>query len=75
VSLPLNDFNLSINLIKNTSEKIDGTVKMIIKKGRQWILKSKDGKKVLGRHTSKKDAMAQERAIQISQAREQKRDI
>lgn len=43
---------------------------MIAKEGATWILKSKDGKKVLGRHRSRDSALAQERAIKISQARE-----
>lgn len=42
---------------------------MIIKEGREYILKSKDGKKVLGRHKNKEDALAQERAILISKSR------
>lgn len=46
---------------------------MIIKQGTAWILKSKDGKKVLGRHRSKDSALAQERAIKISQARHKER--
>jgi hypothetical protein len=42
---------------------------MIIRKGRKWLLKTKDGKKILGTHDSKESALAQERAILISKAR------
>lgn len=38
--------------------------KVIRKEGSEWVLYSHDGKKVLGRHKSKKKAQAQERAIQ-----------
>lgn len=38
---------------------------MIRKQGRKWVLRSKDTGAVLGRHTSKADAVAQERAINI----------
>jgi hypothetical protein len=41
---------------------------MIERKGREWVLKTKDGKKVLGTHPSRESAMAQERAIEISKA-------
>jgi hypothetical protein len=41
---------------------------MIERKGRSWVLKTKDGKRVLGTHPSKESAMAQERAIEISKA-------
>lgn len=37
---------------------------MIRKEGSRWILYTKDGKRVLGRHRTKKEAEAQERAIQ-----------
>lgn len=46
---------------------------MIIKNGNQWILKSKDGKKVLGKHSSEKSALAQERAININKSQKGKR--
>jgi hypothetical protein len=42
---------------------------MIERKGRKWVLMTKDGKRVLGTHPSKESAMAQERAIDISKAR------
>jgi hypothetical protein len=42
---------------------------MIVKSGKKWLLKSKDGNKILGRHDSKDDAMMQEKAILISKAR------
>ena len=41
---------------------------MIRKRGNKWILYTKDGSKKLGTHSSKKKALAQERAIQISKA-------
>ena len=34
--------------------------------GKPWCLYSKDGTKLLGRHKTKEDALAQERAINIS---------
>lgn len=37
---------------------------MIVKQGSKYVLKSKDGSRVLGRHDSKKKALAQERAIE-----------
>lgn len=43
---------------------------MIKKEGpRKYVLMSKDGTKVLGRHTSEVDALRQERKIQIEKAR------
>jgi hypothetical protein len=39
---------------------------MIVKKGKKWILYTKDGKKVLGTHSSRGDARRQEMAIEIS---------
>lgn len=45
---------------------------MIVKHGKEWVLKSKDGKKILGTHPSYESAMNQERAILISQARKSK---
>jgi hypothetical protein len=42
---------------------------MIVKKGNQWVLYNSDGTKVLGRHPSKKAAIAQEVAINISKAK------
>lgn len=38
---------------------------MIRKEGAEWVLYTSDGKRVLGRHKTKKDALAQERAIQM----------
>lgn len=35
----------------------------------RWCLFSKDGKKLLGRHRTKEEALAQERAIQIQKHR------
>ena len=37
---------------------------MIRKRGDQWVLYTKDGKRVLGRHDTKADAEKQERTIQ-----------
>lgn len=39
---------------------------MIVKSGNKWLLKTKDGKRTIGVHNTKKDALAQERAINIS---------
>jgi hypothetical protein len=36
---------------------------MIRKKGNKWIFYSKDGKRKLGEHNSKEDALKQERVI------------
>jgi hypothetical protein len=47
---------------------------MIERKGREWVLKTKDGKKVLGTHPSKESAMTQERAIQINKSQKGKND-
>lgn len=42
---------------------------MIKKVGKKWYLKTKDGKRILGRHGSKEAAQKQEAAINISKAR------
>lgn len=42
---------------------------MIAKLGRKWILFSKDGKKILGTHPTRRAAEAQEHAINIAKAR------
>lgn len=39
---------------------------MIQKKGNKYVLKTKDGSRVLGTHSSKKKALLQERAINNS---------
>lgn len=39
---------------------------MIKKQGKEWVLYTKDGSKVLGKHSSKKKAVAQEIAIKYS---------
>ncbi|MGL5715378.1 MAG: hypothetical protein ACRCX2_20335 [Paraclostridium sp.] len=39
---------------------------MIIKDGDEYILFTKDGEHVLGKHDTYQEALAQERAIQIS---------
>lgn len=36
---------------------------MIKKSGNKWILYTKDGKRKLGTHTTRKEAEAQERAV------------
>lgn len=38
---------------------------MIRKQGKQWVLKSRETGATLGKHRSKADAVAQERAINI----------
>jgi len=49
---------------------------MIRKEGDKYVLRTRDGKRVLGRHGTRKDAEAQERAIQArklyARARERK---
>lgn len=42
---------------------------MIKKEGSKWVLYTHDGTKVLGTHKTKKEAVAQEAAINISKAR------
>lgn len=42
---------------------------VIRKEGSKWVLYSKDGNRVLGRHDTKKEAEAQETAINISKAK------
>ncbi len=42
---------------------------MIKKVGTKWVLYDSKGKRVLGRHDTKQDALKQERAIQLSKAR------
>jgi hypothetical protein len=37
--------------------------------GKKWVLYDSQGQRVLGRHSTKRDALRQERAIQISKAR------
>jgi hypothetical protein len=45
---------------------------MIKKKGSKYVLKSKDGNKTLGTHPTKKAALKQEQAINISKAKRSK---
>ena len=45
------------------------STKMIKKQGNKYVLVSKHTGKVLGRHSSRADALAQERAVQISKAK------
>ncbi len=46
---------------------------MIKKVGNKWVLYTSDGSRVLGRHATKAEALAQERAIKASEARRAKR--
>ncbi len=39
---------------------------MIKKEGKKWILYTKDGSRILGKHSSRGDAKRQEAAIEIS---------
>ena len=41
---------------------------MIVKSGKKWLVKDRKGKKTLGTHPSRKKALAQLRAIEISKA-------
>jgi hypothetical protein len=43
---------------------------IVARKGKKWVLKTKDGSRVLGTHESAQDAYKQEYAIQKSQERE-----
>ena len=47
----------------NSSLEISETIKH---EGNSWILYTKDGSRILGKHGSKAEAIAQERAIEIS---------
>ena len=40
----------------------------IVRRGRKWVVTDKSGKKTLGTHPSRKKALAQLRAIEISKA-------
>lgn len=40
---------------------------MIKKSGNKWVLYTKDGKRKLGTHTSRDEAVAQEKAINIAE--------
>lgn len=42
---------------------------MIRKRGKKFYLYTHDGKRILGRHATREQAVAQERAINISKAR------
>jgi hypothetical protein len=42
---------------------------MIKKQGKTWVLYTKDGSRVLGRHKTRAEAVRQERAVNISKAR------
>jgi len=46
---------------------------MIKKEGRTWVLYNKAGSKVLSKHTTKKAAIAQEQAIEISKVKSKKK--
>lgn len=45
---------------------------MIRKKGNVYILYTKDGKKVLGKHSNKREARRQEAAIEIAKKEDKK---
>ena len=45
---------------------------VIKKEGNKWVLYSKDGSKVLGRHDTKEDAKKQEAAIKINKKKKGK---
>jgi len=46
---------------------------VIKKRGRKWVLYSKDGRRILGEHDTYRQALAQERAIMAkSKARRQR---
>lgn len=45
---------------------------MIERKGKKFILKSKGTGKLLGTHETKKEALAQEQAININKAKKKK---
>jgi hypothetical protein len=47
----------------NDSLEISETIKH---EGNSWVLYTKDGSKVLGKHPTKAEAIAQEQAIEIS---------
>ena len=42
---------------------------VIVRRGKKWLLLSRDRKKVLGRHNTREEALEQEQAINISKAR------
>jgi len=42
---------------------------MIVNEGKHWVLKTRDGSKILGKHPTRESALMQERAIEISKAR------
>lgn len=44
-------------------------MQMIKREGKQFVLYTKDGSRVLGRHSSRGDAKRQEAAIEISKAK------
>ncbi len=42
---------------------------MIKRVGKKWVLYTRDGSKVLGKHDTRREALAQERAIEINKHR------
>lgn len=46
---------------------------MIRKEGNQWVVRTSDGSKVLGRHLTKEEALKQLRAIEVSKQSGKKR--
>ena len=65
-----NRFEVSLDdleLLEPGEELVDIVKNYIIeKRGSKWVLLTKDRSRVLGRHKSKADAEAQERAIEAS---------
>lgn len=45
---------------------------MIKKSGNRWVLYTKDGKRKLGTHATREEALAQERAVNIAKRKEGK---
>lgn len=46
---------------------------MIVKSGKKWFVKTQDGSKTLGTHSTKRDAVRQLQAIESSKKKEKKR--
>jgi hypothetical protein len=59
---------LTIAALEHGTRRASTSV-MIKKVGSKWVLYDSKGKRVLGRHGSKADALRQERAIQASKHR------
>jgi hypothetical protein len=46
---------------------------MIRKEGSKWVLRTRDGKKILGKHDTKEGAQAQETAILLSKKKRERK--